>query len=69
MRLAQIDAPEKYQDYGNKSKQSLSDLVFRKQVKIVQEDIRYTDRYGRVVGKVYVGGLDVNAEQVKRGMA
>jgi endonuclease YncB( thermonuclease family) len=25
--------------------------------------------YGRVVGKVYVGNLDVNAEQVKREMA
>jgi hypothetical protein len=27
------------------------------------------DRYGRVVGRVYIGGLDVNAEQIRRGMA
>lgn len=64
IRLAQIDAPEKSQDYGNKSKQSLSDMVFGKQVKVVQED---TDKYGRAAGRVYLNNLDVNAEQVKRG--
>jgi endonuclease YncB( thermonuclease family) len=58
--------PEKSQAYGQRSKQSLSDLVFGKQVRVKQQD---RDRYGRVVGRVYVGSLDVNAEQVKRGMA
>ena len=66
MRLVEIDAPEKSQAYGQRSKQSLSDLVFGKQVRVEQQD---RDRYGRVVGRVYAGGLDVNAEQVKRGMA
>jgi hypothetical protein len=27
------------------------------------------DRYGRVVGRVYDGGIDVNAEMVRRGAA
>lgn len=27
------------------------------------------DRYGREVGKVLAGGLDVNLEQVRRGLA
>jgi endonuclease YncB( thermonuclease family) len=66
VRLAEIDAPEKSQAFGQRSKQSLSDLVFGKQVRVEQQD---RDRYGRVVGKVYVGSLDVNAEQVRRGMA
>jgi micrococcal nuclease len=66
VRLVEIDAPEKSQAYGQRSKQSLSDLVFGKQVRVEQQD---RDRYGRVVGRVYAGGLDVNAEQVKRGMA
>lgn len=66
IRLAQIDAPEKSQAFGQRSKQSLSDLVFGKEVRIVRED---TDRYGRMVAKVYVGGIDVNAEQVRNGMA
>jgi micrococcal nuclease len=66
VRLAEIDAPEKSQAFGQRAKQSLSDLVFGKQVRVEQQD---RDRYGRVVGKAYVGSLDVNAEQVRRGMA
>ena len=45
VRLAEIDAPEKSQAFGQRSKQSLSDLVFGKQVRIEQQD---RDRYGRV---------------------
>jgi endonuclease YncB( thermonuclease family) len=41
-------------------------LVFGKQIRVEQQD---RDRYGRVVARVYAGGLDINAEQVKRGMA
>jgi endonuclease YncB( thermonuclease family) len=66
IRLHQIDAPEKGQDYGTRSKQSLSELVFGKTVSVEVVDI---DRYGREVGKVWVGALDANLEQVKRGMA
>ena len=32
IRLAEIDAPEKHQPFGSKSKQSLSDLCFDKEV-------------------------------------
>ena len=66
IRLHQIDAPEKNQDFGQRSKQSLSDLVYGKQVRIEVAD---TDKYGRTVGKVWVNGKDANLEQVKRGMA
>lgn len=66
IRLAEIDAPEKHQPFGQRAKQSLSDLVYGKQVMVKQEA---KDRYGRVVGRVYAGGLDVNAEQIRRGMA
>lgn len=66
IRLHQIDAPEKKQDFGQRSKQSLSDLVYGKQVRVEVFD---TDHYGRTVGKVWVNGTDANLEQVKRGMA
>jgi endonuclease YncB( thermonuclease family) len=66
VRLAAIDAPEKRQDFGNRSKQSLSDLAYRRHVKV---ETGKTDRYGRQVGNVIVNGLDVNLEQVRRGMA
>ena len=41
-------------------------MVFNKIV-TVESDKR--DRYGRELGKVLVGGLDVNLEQIRRGMA
>ncbi|WP_337287213.1 thermonuclease family protein [Candidatus Methylomirabilis sp.] len=66
VRLAEIDAPEKSQAFGQRSKQSLSDMIFGKSVRVEQRDV---DRYGRVVGRVFIGGTDVNAEQVRQGMA
>lgn len=66
IRLAQIDAPESAQAFGQKSKQSLSEMVFSKTVKVEKETI---DKYGRTVGTVFVDGLDANREQVKQGMA
>ncbi len=66
VRLTGIDAPEKKQPFGNRSKQSLSDMVFSKTV-TVETDKR--DRYGRELGKVLINGMDVNREQIRRGMA
>lgn len=65
VRLVEIDAPEKGQAFGNRSKQALSELVRGKQVEIRE---RGTDRYGRTLGRVYQSGVDVNAEMVRRGM-
>lgn len=67
IRLSGIDAPEKRQPFGQRSKQSLSDLVFDKQV-VVETDKR--DKYGREVGKILLSTKqDVNLEQVTRGFA
>jgi len=66
IRLMGIDAPEKKQAYGQRSKESLSDLVYLKDV-----DVTWSkhDRYGRTVGQVSVDGTDICLEQIKRGMA
>ena len=66
IRLAGIDAPERAQAYGQKAKESLSDLVFGKSVEVAWSK---QDRYGRIVGVVTLAGVDINLEQVKRGMA
>jgi len=66
IRLLGIDAPEKKQAFGQRSKQHLSDLVFNKQVVV---EYYKRDRYGRTLGKLLVDGADVNLEQVKAGMA
>ncbi|OLP04665.1 thermonuclease family protein [Rhodoferax antarcticus] len=66
IRLADIDAPEKNQAFGNRSKESLSALAFDKTVNV---ETSKRDRYGQQVGKVLVNGQDVNLMQVERGMA
>lgn len=66
IRLAGIDAPEKKQPFGDRSRQSLASLVFGKNVQV---EYSKTDRYGRIVGKVLVNDVDASLEQVKRGLA
>lgn len=77
IRLAGIDAPEKAQPFGQKSKASLSALVFQRDVEVVGSK---QDRYGRTLGKVMAADPncnvpacpkihDVNQMQVMSGMA
>lgn len=66
IRLAEIDAPEKAQAFGQRSKQSLSDMAYNREAEARCPD---TDRYGREVCRLYVGSTNVNLEQVHRGMA
>ena len=66
IRLAGIDAPEKAQPYGAASKKALSDAVFGKPVVI---DWHKRDKYGRIIGKVVVFGVDANLQQIERGLA
>lgn len=66
IRLTGIDAPERRQAFGSRSKQSLSKLVFSKTV-TVRTNKR--DRYGRVLGKLLIDGMDINKEQIRQGMA
>jgi endonuclease YncB( thermonuclease family) len=66
IRLAEIDAPEKAQPFGQRSKQSLAEMCFNKSADI---HVQTTDRYHRSVARVICNGVDANVEQVKRGMA
>lgn len=66
IRLDGIDAPEKAQPYGDRSKQSLSDLAYNRNVQVLTHK---RDRYGRVLGKVLLDGADLNLIQINRGMA
>ena len=66
VRLAEIDAPEKAQEYGMASRQSLSELVLKKLVHVNSQAV---DNYGRLLAHLVVDGRSVNEEQVRRGMA
>ncbi len=66
VRLAGIDAPEHDQPYGTAATRSLAALALNRtvRVRVVAED-----DYGRTVGAVFADGRDLDAEQVRRGMA
>lgn len=75
IRVTGIDAPEKDQPFGQRSRQSLAGMVDGNPVAV---RVKGKDRYGRTLGAVYAKicapsapclAVYVNAEQVKTGMA
>ncbi|HEX4142983.1 MAG TPA: thermonuclease family protein [Pirellulales bacterium] len=66
IRLAEIDAPEKGQAFGTKSKERMSEKVGDKEVVV-----HWTkkDRYGRIVGDVLLGERRINLEMIQDGLA
>ena len=66
IRLSGIDAPEKGQAFGTKSKERLSEKIGEKEVVVKWKD---KDRYGRVLGEIYLGDRHINLEMVQDGLA
>ena len=66
IRLMGIDAPEKAQPFGTKSRESLSSMVAGRHVTVAWQK---KDRYGRVLGVVFADGRDVGLIQIERGFA
>ena len=73
VRLVGIDAPETSkrknepgQPFSRKSTKHLASLVLNKPVTVESYG---TDRYGRTLGVVYVGDMNVNLEMVNVGSA
>ncbi|EJD3148829.1 thermonuclease family protein [Salmonella enterica] len=66
VRLVGIDAPEKQQAFGQRARQYLAGLTFRRSIRVVEQE---TDRYGRTLGVVWIDGQNINAAMVQQGMA
>lgn len=66
IRFDGIDAPEKRQPYGARSRQNLASLIFDRNVRAV---CHKRDRYGREVCKVLDDSHDVGLEQIRDGLA
>src|SRR5262245_48642850 len=61
IRLEGIDAPEKGQAYGTKARQALADKIFDETVRV---EWKKRDRYGRIIGRVYLKDRDISLEMV-----
>lgn len=64
--IAAIDAPERYQAWGDRSKANLGRLSFNR---AAVAHCTGVDRRGHQVCKLTVNNLDVGLEQIKDGMA
>lgn len=66
IRLEGIDAPEDSQAFSAKSTLALAELIRNKDLRVVWKE---KDRYGRILGHIYVGAKWVNLELIKAGRA
>ena len=66
IRLMGIDAPEKDQPFGTESRANLVSIALNREALV---EFHKRDVYGRLVGKVWIDGVDINLEQVRAGLA
>ncbi|NLD54548.1 MAG: hypothetical protein GX652_07800 [Burkholderiaceae bacterium] len=71
VRLSGIDAPERRQPFADRSRRNLRDLLEKQSLRI---RVAKTDRFGRIVGEVYVvrpdeRTVDAGLEQIAAGFA
>jgi micrococcal nuclease len=66
VRLAAIDCPEKGQPWGNKAKQFTTHMALFQTVAVLPED---EDRYGRIVGWVFIEEINLNKALIRADLA
>lgn len=66
VRLLEIDAPERSQAFGTRSRRGLAELCAGKQAVLKSTS---KDRYGRTLARVYCDGVDANLGMVEQGLA
>ena len=66
IRLVGLDTPEKKQAFGTKARDHLASRIFKQDVEV---DLRKKDQYGRHLGVIYLGGVDINQSMIQDGYA
>jgi micrococcal nuclease len=66
IRLDGIDAPESGQPFGTRARTHLRALAFSQRASV---SVKSTDRWGRLVARVTVGGKDLSEEMLAAGLA
>jgi len=68
-RLYGVNAPEKNEPYFKESVEFTKSLVLNKEIIFEQEEKYKEDKFGRLLGYVFVDGKHLNLELVKNGLA
>lgn len=66
IRLLHIDAPERGQAYGRVAQKALTEKINQRQVQVKYKD---KDRYGRILGEVFLNDESINLWLVQNGLA
>jgi micrococcal nuclease len=77
IRLGEIDAPEKSQEYGKEAAETLKELTLDKDVKVfwkkkdsfTWKTTDHQTKTGRIIGGVYIGDRVINRELLECGAA
>ena len=68
VRIAAMDAPERQQAYGKMAKYRLEALLKSQHVTITPVGKGH-DKYGRVLGHVFLNGEDISLQMIQEGLA
>ena len=68
-RLYGVNAPEVKESFYQEAKVFTENLVLNKEISFEQEENYKVDKFGRTLGYVFVGGVNLNIELVKNGLA
>ncbi len=68
-RLYGVNAPEIKELYFEEAKLFTQNLVLNKEISIEQEENYKEDKFGRMLGYVFIEGKNLNLELVKNGLA
>lgn len=66
VRLANIDAPERRQAFGEVARQALATMAYRQKIEVIDKG---GDQYGRRIGVLMLNGRDLNAAMIGQGLA
>jgi len=69
MRLRNIDAPELNMEGGDRAKSHLQELVEGQTVDILIDPKSRTEKWGRLLGDIFAGGVTISEEMIRSGLA
>ncbi|MBC7100031.1 MAG: thermonuclease family protein [Methanobacteriales archaeon] len=69
IRLVGVNTPERGQPGYQEAKDFVEEMCLGKTVHLDIDDVKNRDKYGRILAVVYVDGMNLNAELLRRGYA
>lgn len=66
IRLDGIDGPESTQAYGDEARRALEKKILQKRVSVLWNE---RGKYGRIIGRIFVGKTDISRQMVEEGWA